>query len=250
MCMVVRKSVVIKIPKVVMPLIGLNIFIYILQRVLSGFTESLVLNTATVWAQPWTLVTSMFLHGGLEHILFNMYALLMFGPLIEQRVGTKNFLQMYFLSGILAGLGFVVFQELILGISASALGASGAIMGVFGMTIILLPKLRILFFFVIPMSMRTAGIVFALIDLVGIFGVGASGIANIAHLVGLAAGILYALDLKKQRKKFEKEFARPFVNTNPMYERNAKNKNKKKEYTKTIELTENDIQNYLKKGRL
>lgn len=249
--MVVKKVFVLRIPKVVMPLIGINILMFILQNILgSSFTQALVLNTATVWTHPWTIITSMFLHGGFNHILFNMYALLMFGPLVEQRVGTKRFLQMYFISGILAALGFVFFQEVVFLHPALALGASGAIMGVFGMTIILLPELRILFFFIIPMSMRTAGIIFALIDLAGVFGVGVTGVANIAHLFGLAAGIAFAFYLKKKKKQFDKEFARPFVHH--VHEaHSAKNYTKsRKDYNEAIELNEDDIQNYLKNGRL
>lgn len=222
-----------------MPIILINVLFFILQAVLgSDFTQALVLNTSTVFLEPWTLVTSMFLHGSFNHLLFNMYALLMFGPLIEQRVGSKRFLQMYFASGILAGLGYVIFQEVLLGVSSSALGASGAIMGVLGMTIMLLPNMRVLFFFIIPMSMRTAGILFALVDLLGVFGVGASGIANIAHLVGLAVGLAFAWFLLQQKKSYYKGFARPYKKTNL-----------KKDYDQTIELSEDDVENYLKKGR-
>lgn len=236
--MVNVKTIVFKLKKVVMPLIGINIFMFILQMVLgSDFTQFLILDSSSVLLRPWTLITSMFLHGDFTHILFNMYALLMFGPLIEQKIGSKRFLQMYFGSGILAGLGFVVFREFIIGVSASALGASGAIMGVFGMTIILLPQLRILFFFIFPMSMRTAGIIFALVDVVGIFT--PNNVANVAHLVGLGVGLIYAKYLLKETKSFYKKFARPY----------HKNKSPN-EYNKTVELSEDDVQEYLKKGHL
>lgn len=242
--MVTRKVMVVKIPRAVMPLIVLNVLFFILQSVMgSSFTQAFYLDTASALARPWTLLTAMFLHGDLSHILFNMYALLMFGPLIEQRVGTKNFLRMYFLSGILASLGFVAYRELIIGVSSAALGASGAIMGVLGMTIVLLPNLKVLFFFIIPMSMRTAGIIFALVDVVGIFT--PNNVANVAHLVGLIVGLLYARDLLRQKKQFQKEFARPMKEN--MHFRNV---NKKKQYHESIELSENDIQNYLKKGHL
>ncbi|MCA9478320.1 MAG: rhomboid family intramembrane serine protease [Nanoarchaeota archaeon] len=237
--MAYRRAFVVRIPRAVMPLIGINIFMFLLQIFLgTPFTDALVLNSATVFSRPWTLITSMFLHGGFSHLLFNMYALLMFGPLIEQKVGTKRFLEIYFLSGILAGLGFVAFRELIVGVSSSALGASGAIMGILGMTIMLLPQLRVLFFFVFPMSMRTAGIIFALIDFVGLFNPNSS-VANIAHLVGLATGLLYATYLLKEKKNYYHGFARPY----------SAHK-EKKDYGKTIELSEDDVKEYLKKGRL
>ena len=78
-------------------------------------------------------------------------------------------------------------------------------MGMLGVLIILMPDLKLLFFFVIPMPLWVAAIAIALIDIFGIFY--PTGIGNIAHLVGMATGLLYGLTLKKQRKKFEKKFA-------------------------------------------
>ena len=178
----------------VLPIIIINIIFFVLQQIIAGFTDSLLLVSSDIFTRPWILVTSMFLHGSITHLLFNMYALFLFGTLIEQRIGTRRFLILYFASGILASLGFALFQELILRSTGAGLGASGAVMGVLGMTIMLLPHLRVLFFFVIPMSMRTAGIIFAIIDFLGVFGIGIPGIANIAHLVGLAAEQLLSLN--------------------------------------------------------
>jgi len=56
--------------------------------------------------EPWQIVTHMFMHGGFTHLLFNMFALWMFGTAVEQRLGSKKFLILYFA----AGLGAVLFQ--------------------------------------------------------------------------------------------------------------------------------------------
>jgi len=69
-----------------------------------------------------------------------MYALLIFGPLIESKIGSKRFIMIYFISGLLAGIGSTFFY-------AKALGASGAIMGILGVTIVMMPNLRVLLFF-------------------------------------------------------------------------------------------------------
>ena len=179
----------IKVRSLIIPIILVNIIIFIIQLTVPEFTSQFVLNSSTVFQKPWTLLTSMFMHGGWPHIFFNMYALFLFGPLVEQRIGWKRFITIYFIAGIVAGLGFVAFQELILGVSASALGASGAIMAVLGMTIVFFPHLKVLFFFIIPMSLRTAGIIFVLIDVFGLFH--NLGIASSAHLAGLAVGLVY-----------------------------------------------------------
>ncbi len=188
-----------EIKNAVMPLIVLNIMLFILQAVLGrDFTNSLMLISGDVFARPWILLTSMFLHSGLNHLFFNMYALILFGPLLEQRIGAKRFLLVYLGSGLIAAfLSSFVYH--------ASLGASGAIMGMIGALIILLPELRLLLFFIIPMPLWMAGIAWALLDMVGVFF--PSGVGNIAHLVGMGTGLLYGLRLKKERRKFDKKFS-------------------------------------------
>lgn len=188
-----------EIRSVVMPLIVLNAIIFLLQLVLgANFTNSLILVSSDILARPWILLTSMFLHAGINHLLFNMYALLIFGPLLEQKIGVKRFIFVYLLSGIVAALLSSFFYE-------RALGASGAIMGIIGALIILMPDLGLLLFFVVPVPLWIAGIIYAAIDFFGIFF--PSGIGNIAHLVGMGCGLLYGFYLKKQSGKFQKKFA-------------------------------------------
>ena len=225
----------VKLRNVAFTLLGINILIFFLQMFLGDwFTMQFLLNTSTIVSQPWTLITSMFLHSGPAHLLFNMYALFLFGPLVEQKIGSKRFLYMYFLAGILAGLGFMLFQNFIVGIPALALGASGAIMGVLGVTIMLFPDLKVLFLFFIPMSLRTAGILFAIVDVFGLFY--NTGIANMAHLVGLAVGLLYGWDVIKKRKQFNRNFTKKKIVTSSSDD--------------GITLTSEDMQEYLKHGRL
>ncbi|MBW2998936.1 rhomboid family intramembrane serine protease, partial [Candidatus Woesearchaeota archaeon] len=146
-------------------LLGINALVYLIQLFVPKFNELFALDSSVVWSEPWRIITSMFMHSTmtLNHLLFNMYALFLFGTLIEQAIGTKRFLRLYFISGIVAGVVFSIFTP------GVAVGASGAIMGILGITIMLFPKMKVLFFFVIPMSMRTAGIIFALIDILGMF---------------------------------------------------------------------------------
>jgi hypothetical protein len=191
---------------IVMPLIVANAIVFILQIVLGiNFTEAFMLISADIFKRPWILLTSMFLHGGLNHLLFNMYALFLFGILLEQKIGAKKFAFIYLLAGIAASVFSSFIYPSLTGTVFRALGASGAIMGIIGALIILMPNLRLLFLFAIPMPLWVAGIIWILIDIFGIFV--PSGIANIAHLVGIGTGLLFGLYLKRQRKDFQRKFS-------------------------------------------
>ncbi len=184
---------------IVMPLIAINIVVFILQRVLGrAFTNSFILISSDVFSRPWILLTSMFLHANVNHIFLNMYGLLLFGGLLEQRIGVKRFLGVYLASGFVAALLSTLVYD-------AALGASAAVMGVIGVLIILMPDLKLLLFFLIPMPLRVAGIVFAAIDLMYILT--NSTIGGFAHLVGMGIGLAYGLYLKRQKRDFDKKFS-------------------------------------------
>lgn len=223
-----------KIRGVVLPLVIANAVLFLIQMVYRPFTDMFMLVPSDVFARPWILITSMFLHASFGHIFFNMYALLMFGSLIEQRIGSKRFLITYFSCGAIASLVYSLVS------SAPALGASGAIMGILGLTIMLMPDLQILLFFFIPMSMRTAGIAFVVIEILGIFGLGFPGIANTAHLAGLFCGLAYGLYLKKQKKTFQKRFVIKPKKKNII---NAS-------FGNTVEMSDSEIEEYLRYGKL
>ena len=207
-----------KIRTAVFPVIFFTVSIFILQVVLGdNFTASFILISKDVFVRPWILLTSIFLHGSPMHLVFNMYALAIFGPLLEQKIGAKRFLFIYLMSGVIASFLSSFFYS-------SALGASGAIMGMLGVLIILMPHLPLLLFFVIPAPLWLVGIIFALIDIFGVFF--PSNVGNIAHLVGLGMGLVYGLYLKKQKQKFHKKFS------------------------SKSHIDEEDLEEYLKTGRI
>ncbi|MDP6156525.1 MAG: rhomboid family intramembrane serine protease [Candidatus Thermoplasmatota archaeon] len=188
------------IKKATLTLIVINVIAFLVQEFSQGaFTKEFLLVSADVLIRPWTLITSMFLHGSLSHLVFNMVALFVFGPLVEKRVGKKRFLILYVTGGLLAGIGASFFYP-------AALGASGAIMGIAGMAIVLYPTKKILFYMVIPMPLWMLGILYIAVDTFGIFF--PSGTANIAHLIGLAIGLAYGFYLRKtkEKHKYSKKF--------------------------------------------
>ena len=85
----------------VMRLIMANAAMFLLQLAgPEGLTQSLAFVPALALTRPWTIITYMFLHGGIGHIFFNMLSLFFFGPRLESRLGGRQFLVLYFVSGI------------------------------------------------------------------------------------------------------------------------------------------------------
>jgi membrane associated rhomboid family serine protease len=111
----------------------------------------------------WQLLTSIFMHGSVAHIFFNMYALFLFGKPLEERWGKAKFLSFYLATGILANLASVIFF-LYLNKPVSLIGASGAIYGVLLAFGGYYPDLVLLLFFIIPMKTKWAILAFAVLS--------------------------------------------------------------------------------------
>lgn len=180
------------------------IFVTFLVQNAVGFGPSLFqygLIPEAIMAEPWRIVTSMFMHNGAGHLLVNGMVLFFFGAELERRIGTKRFLKLYAIAGIVAALGFVGFGYLTGNTSVPAVGASGALYGVFAALAIIAPEIRVLAFFIFPMKIRTALVGFALLD---IFLLTQSvPIASAAHLSGLVVGLYYGYRMKG---RFQKRF--------------------------------------------
>ncbi len=173
------------------------IIIFLGQMIIGPvFEDFLVLRGIELYEQPYLILTSMFAHGGLHHIAFNMLALFIFGSALERKLGGGNFLVLYLVSGVLGGIGFMLLSNPF----SSAVGASGAIYGIIGAVALLMPNMRILLMG-IPMPMYIAGFLYMAIELIGL---GASdGIAHSAHLLGLFGGIAIAYWINKNRVDFD-----------------------------------------------
>lgn len=156
------------------------ILIFMLQLVIPGFTELFVLNDLA-WSEGWRFVTAVFLHGGLGHLLYNLFALALFGSFLEKFIGGTRFLLIFFVTGIGANLVSVNFYN-------SSLGASGAIFGVIGALMLVRPLLLV-WAFGMPMPMFVAGALWAFGDLAGLLA--PSNVAHLAHLSGLALGLIF-----------------------------------------------------------
>ena len=204
-------------PFVNVMLIVANVLVFFYQITLSPHAQkAFMLANATVPARIpaylaghapasvalFPLFSSMFLHGGLMHLLGNMLFLYIFGDNVEDAFGHIGYLFFYLLCGIGSGLIHVLFNW---GSGIPALGASGAISGVMGAYAVMFPSHRILtffFIFLIPVpAILILGYWFALQFVAGINGLGmatAGGVAWWAHIGGFLMGVVIAWVLKKR----------------------------------------------------
>jgi len=170
-------------------LAGGCILFFIFQNTIPVFTDALILNQNS-FPEAWRFVTSIFLHASLTHLIYNLFALILFGLILENIIGTKKFLVVFFATGIIANFVSVNFYS-------SSLGASGAIFGIIGTLTVLRPMMFI-FAYGLPMPLFVASIIWVAGDIIMTFV--PSNVGTIAHLTGLFAGIITGLFL---RKKFE-----------------------------------------------
>ena len=179
------------------------IIAFILQNIIPGFTDYFVLNALALDSlQIWRFVTSIFLHGSITHLAYNLFALLFFGIILEKVIGSKNFLIVFFASGIIANIVAVNFYP-------SSLGASGAIYGILGAIAVLRPMMMIWAFGII-MPMFVAAILWTAGDILGALGMFDTNTGYVAHIsgivIGFFAGIFYRTKFKsltQQNNKFE-----------------------------------------------
>jgi len=221
------------ISPVVKNLLIINIICFLPFIFFQGQYDSLVVSHFALFYygsplfKPWQILTYMFLHGGWAHILFNMFALFSFGPILEYTVGSKKFFNLYFICGI----GAALFQLLVMSIEmyhytgqfivpatfsspdtvmiqkvsgiyyGPILGASGAIFGLliaFGM---LYPNMELMIMFIpVPVKAKYIIPVYVVIELFLGFGQFAGdNVAHFAHLGGALLGFIVVKTWKIDR---------------------------------------------------
>ena len=193
-----------KTTPIVLNLIIINALVFVAQMVMDktapGLTGYIALYSyQSELFKPYQLVTHMFAHGGFMHILFNMYALWMFGSVLERVWGPKKFLIFYLVCGLAAGLAQMFTMDLM----GSAVGASGAIMGLLAAFAYLFPNVQFYILpFPFPIKAKFMVAIYAAIDLFGGLHPGASdNIAHFAHLGGLVMGFILVIIWGKTGKQ-------------------------------------------------
>ena len=189
------------LPPVTRYLLIANVLVFALQQLLPDAGSLALVSHFALWPlgpspysnvagfEPWQLVTYAFMHGGFEHILFNMFGLWMFGGVIERTFGARNYAVYYFVCAIVAAVAQLLVVKYFTHGFYPTIGASGALFGLllaFGM---LYPHEKMfLIFLPIPLPAWLFVIGYAAVELVlGVTGTQA-GVAHFAHLGGMVGG--------------------------------------------------------------
>lgn len=186
---------------VVLNLIIINALVFFIQMMFDGQDEKITRVIAlfpyqTEYFKPYQLVTHMFAHGGFFHLFFNMFVLWMFGTMLEKIWGPKRFFIFYFSCGLAAGVAHLLLEN------SPAVGASGAIMGLFAAFAYLFPNTELIIFPIpVPVKAKYAVAIMAAFDLFGGVYPSGSNIAHFAHLGGLVMGFILVLIWNKTDKK-------------------------------------------------
>ena len=166
--------------RVSMILIAINVAAYVAQAATGGFSSEIYQRGAmqgylVADGDYWRLLTSAFLHNGLLHLAFNMYALYLFGPFVERALGTARFIVAY----LTVAVGGSIFVYLITDPIVGTAGASGAIYGLLAMALVFLLKAK--------QDVRTLLVLLAINAFISVAG---ARISWEAHLGGFVAGLI------------------------------------------------------------
>ena len=172
-------------------LIGINLLLFIATMLKPEIIFLLGLQPATFLEKLWTIVTNLFIHGGIGNIIANMITLYFFGSFLSRLIGTKRFLIIYFAGGILGNIFYLFLAPSPFSI---AIGASGAIFALGGVLTVLTPRLRV-FVFPIPVPLPLWAAVIGGFIIISFF----PQVAWQAHLGGLVLGLGAGYFFRKRR---------------------------------------------------
>ena len=199
-CLLPPASYLSAVTPLVRILLFANIGVFFLQNTTDWITTALIFVPRAIVFRPWTIITYMFLHAGMMHLLFNMLGLFFFGPRVEERLGSRSFLILYLISGVTGAL-----LSLITAPGAAVLGASGAVFGVMLAFAYFWPDMPIHIWGIIPIPARMLVIITTVLSLWSGLGGVRSNVAHFAHLGGYLGAWLYLKWLDRKRLDFRKK---------------------------------------------
>ncbi len=165
----------------------------------ANFTEFFSISSywPNVLKRIWSIVTSIFLHARFGHILFNLFALILFGNIVGDLIGDRRIFPIYLLGGLVGNIFFMLSANVLYpGTEHIALGASGAIMALAGAAVVMAPDYRTKVLLLGNIPLKYIVLFMILADLLGIAGNYNTG-GHFAHLGGLFFGVLFMLRLYK-----------------------------------------------------
>lgn len=173
-------------------LIALNVLIFVITLLRpEAVINFLGLTPALLSKQPWTIISSMFVHGSFTHILFNMISLYFLGSFLIRTVGEKSFLAVFFLGGLAGNILYFLLGPRF----TPGIGASGGIFALGGALAIMVPRVPVIIFPIpVPVPLWVAIIILVCISFLF------SGIAWQAHLGGLFLGLIAGLIFRRRKR--------------------------------------------------
>ncbi|MEM9171299.1 MAG: rhomboid family intramembrane serine protease [Pseudomonadota bacterium] len=189
-------------PPIIFWLLMVNTIIFLLPQALPSVRfplGALALYSNVENFRLWQIITYAFLHGDFSHLLFNMFALWMFGRDIEQTWGSARFATYYFACVITAAITQLIWTGFPSGF-ASTVGASGGVFGILMAYGMCFPNRRIMLLVPpIPMKAKYFVVIFAILELYLGFANTNSGTAHFAHLGGLVGGLILIQYWRRKR---------------------------------------------------
>lgn len=163
-----------------------NAVVFLLTYLNRGLYNYLAFVPLDILGRPWTVVTYMFAHGGFMHLFFNMLGLFFFGPPLEARWGSREFIKFYLICGMGgAALSFAFAPH------SPIIGASAAVYGVMLAFAMNWPEMPIYIWGIFPIQARVLVLILAVFSLLSAFSGSSDGVAHFAHLGGFAACFIY-----------------------------------------------------------
>jgi len=219
------------LPPVIKNLLIINVLVFVAQNTIGlqyfNMEKWFALHTwQSPWFKPWQIVTHLFMHGDFGHLFFNMFALWMFGSVLESLWGNKRFLIFYFSCGLGAALAHLIFlyfdlqpiaayfntipfdqqQELIdsplFKLNTATIGASGAVFGCLAAFGYLFPNSELYIYGLIPVKAKWMVLGYAAIELyLSVQNSAGDNVAHVAHLGGAVVGFALVYFWNKTNKK-------------------------------------------------
>lgn len=177
-------------------LLVVNGVVFLVQYLQPFVTNYMAFVPGAVLVRPWTLLTYMFAHGGFMHLFFNMLGLFFFGPPLESRWGSKEFIKFY----LICGLGGAALSFLF-AFNSPIIGASAAVYGVMLAFALNWPDAPIYIWGVLPIPAKWLVAILAIFSFMSAFQQRADGVAHFAHLGGFAAAYVYLKWESMSRKR-------------------------------------------------
>ena len=197
------------IPPITRNLLIINVVVYFLSVTVMPGDLAVRLSAffpTSPYFEPFQIITHMFMHGGIGHLFFNMFAVWMFGSTIELFFGAKKYVILYFISGLAAyllheGVSYFAYQDNLEALNIiRVVGASGCLFGVMAAFAVVYPNTPLMLMF-IPVPIKAKYFIggYMLIELFSGINPSNDGVAHFAHIGGGIAGFLLAKYWMKNR---------------------------------------------------